>query len=45
MSEYVTNKAFDGLFLMIAEEEKAIRQNPLERSSDFISKVFGSPKR
>ncbi len=44
MSEYVTNKALDGLFLMIAEEEKAIRQNPLGRSSDYIRKVFGSLK-
>lgn len=42
MSEYVTNKALDGLFLMIAEEEKAIRSNPLGRSSDYIRKVFGS---
>lgn len=42
MTEYVTNKALDGLFLMIAEEEKAIRQNPLGRSSEYIRKVFGS---
>lgn len=42
MSEYVTNKALNGLFLMIAEEEKAIRSNPLGRSSDYIRKVFGS---
>lgn len=44
MSEYVTNKALDGLFLMIAEEEKAIRQNPLGRSSEYVRKVFGSLK-
>ncbi len=44
MSEYVTNKALDGLFLMIAEEEKAIRANPIGRSSDYIRKVFGSLK-
>lgn len=44
MSEYVTNKALDGLFLMIAEEEKAIRQNPLGRSSQYVRKVFGSLK-
>ncbi len=42
MSEYVTSKALDGLFLMIAEEEKAIRQDPLGRSSEYVRKVFGS---
>ncbi len=42
MSEYVTGKALDGLFLMIAEEEKAIRQDPLGRSSEYVRKVFGS---
>jgi len=42
MSEYVTVKALDGLFLMIAEEEKAIRQDPLGRSSEYVRKVFGS---
>ena len=44
MSEYVTNKALDGLFLMIAEEEKAIRSDPLGRSSEYVRKVFGSLK-
>jgi len=44
MAEYVTNKALDGLFLMIAEEEKAIRQNPVGRSSEYVRKVFGSLK-
>ena len=42
MAEYVTAKALDGLFLMIAEEEKAIRQDPLGRSSEYVRKVFGS---
>ena len=42
MSEYVTGKALDGLFLMIAEEEKAIRRDPLGRSSEYVRKVFGS---
>lgn len=45
MSEYVTNKALDGLFLMIAEEEKAIRRDPLGRSSEYVRKVFGSLKK
>ncbi|MBC3870472.1 DUF4197 domain-containing protein [Undibacterium oligocarboniphilum] len=37
---YVTQKALDGLFLMIAEEEKSIRQDPLGSGSKTISKVF-----
>ena len=37
---YVTQKALDGLYLMIAEEEKAIRQDPLGAGSKAISKVF-----
>ena len=42
VQEYVTAKALDGLFLMIADEEKAIRQNPMERTGYWIKKVFGS---
>ncbi|MBI5752340.1 MAG: DUF4197 domain-containing protein [Hydrogenophilales bacterium] len=42
MSEYVTGKALDGLFFMIAEEEKAIRRDPLGRSSEYVRKVFGN---
>jgi hypothetical protein len=39
---YVTEKTLDGLFLMVAEEEKRIRENPLARSTDLLKKVFGS---
>lgn len=39
---YVTRKATDGLFKMVAEEEKRIRQNPLARSTDVLKKVFGA---
>ncbi len=39
---YVTEKTLDGLFLMVAEEEKRIRQDPLARSSELLKKVFGS---
>jgi len=39
---YVTGKTLDGLFLMIAEEEKKIRENPLARSTDLLKKVFGA---
>jgi hypothetical protein len=42
LDEYVTNKAMDGLFLMVAAEEKKIRENPLERSTDLLKKVFSS---
>lgn len=38
---YVTQRALDGLYLMIAEEEKAIRQDPIGTGSAIISKVFG----
>lgn len=39
---YVTDKTLDGLFLMIAKEEKRIRENPLGYSSDLLQKVFGA---
>lgn len=42
LNNYVTQKALDGLFLMIAEEEKKIRKDPLGSASNLISKVFGA---
>lgn len=39
---YVTQKALDGLYLMIAEQEKAFRQNPLSATSDIVKRVFGA---
>lgn len=39
---YVTQKSLDGLFKMVAEEEKAIRANPVARTTDLLKKVFGS---
>ena len=41
---YVTDRTLDGLYLMIGEEEKAIRSNPLGYGSKIIGKVFGSLK-
>jgi len=41
---YVTRKALDGLFVMIAAEERAIRKDPLGQSSQILEKVFGSLK-
>ena len=39
---YVTQRALDGLYLMIAEQEKAFRQNPLAATSDIVKRVFGA---
>ncbi len=41
VESYVTQRALDGLFLMIGEEEKKIRENPISYGSKAISKVFG----
>jgi len=41
LDEYVTDKAIDGLFKMIAEKEAAIRKNPLEQTSSILKQVFG----
>jgi hypothetical protein len=39
---YVTKKALDGLYLMIAEQEKSFRTNPVGATSDIVKKVFGA---
>ncbi len=39
---YVTRKAMDGLFLLVAQEEQRIRTNPLARSTELLQRVFGS---
>jgi hypothetical protein len=39
---YVTNKTLDGLFKMVADEEKSIRENPMARTTDLMQKVFGA---
>lgn len=44
IEQYVTHKALDALFLMIGEEERAIRQNPVAAGSAIVSKVFGALK-
>ncbi|HCX34055.1 MAG TPA: DUF4197 domain-containing protein [Rhodocyclaceae bacterium] len=41
IERYVTGKALDGLFLIIAEEERAIRTNPLGAAGNLAKKVFG----
>jgi ribosomal protein S11 len=40
LNHYVTNKAMDGLFSMIGEEEKKIRTDPAARVTDVLEKVF-----
>ncbi len=42
LDQHVTDRALDGLFLMVAEEEKRIRQDPVARTTDLLKKVFGS---
>ncbi len=42
IESYVTQKTLDGLFLMIGEEERAIRSNPLGQASGLLKKVFGA---
>jgi hypothetical protein len=42
IEQYVTGKALDGLFFMISEEERKIRQNPVAYGSSILTKVFGA---
>lgn len=42
LEDYLTEKAMEGLFLKIADEEKQIRKNPAARVSSLLKKVFGS---
>lgn len=44
LNDYATNKAMDGLFLLIAGEEKKIREDPIARTTDLLKKVFGYNK-
>ncbi|NBA84291.1 DUF4197 family protein [Emticicia sp. CRIBPO] len=39
---YATQKAIDGLFLLVADEEAKIRENPLARTTELLRRVFGS---
>jgi hypothetical protein len=42
LDTYVAQKALDGLFVMVAEQEAKIRQNPAEAASGVVKKVFGA---
>lgn len=40
LDDYITRKAMDGLFLMMAEQEKDIRAHPLQATGDLAKKIF-----
>ena len=42
LTEYVLEKAIDGVFLYLGREEAAIRENPAKRTTELLQKVFGS---
>jgi hypothetical protein len=42
LGQYVTARAIDGLFVMIAKEELKIRKDPMARTSELLKKVFGN---
>jgi hypothetical protein len=42
LDRYVTDETLDGLFVKLAAEEKAIRENPAARTTDILKTVFGS---
>jgi hypothetical protein len=42
LDDYITRKALDGLFLMMAEQEKEIRAHPLQAVGDMAKKVFSA---
>ena len=44
LDQYVTDKALDGLFVMLAQEEAKIRTDPAARVTDILKKVFGSQR-
>lgn len=44
LDAYATDKAIEGLFVMVAKEEKNIRENPGARTSDLLKKVFNAQK-
>lgn len=44
IEQYVTGKALDGLYLMIGEEERKIRRDPIGSGSAILQRVFGSLK-
>ena len=44
IENYVTQKTLDGIFLIMAEEEHAIRNDPVGQGNTLLQKVFGFTK-
>jgi hypothetical protein len=44
LNDYVVNKTMDGIFLYLAEQEAAIRKDPVARTTDLLKKVFGATR-
>ncbi|MFO8004092.1 DUF4197 domain-containing protein [Thioalkalivibrio sp.] len=42
LNEYVTNETLDGVFTLLAQEEKKIRQDPAARTTELLREVFGN---
>jgi hypothetical protein len=42
LEDYITSRALDGLFLMVAEKEKEIRANPMQATGDLAKKIFAA---
>ena len=42
LDDYATDRAIDGLFVLVAREEANIRANPVARTTELLQKVFGS---
>ena len=42
LDDYATDRAIEGLFLMIAREEKNLRENPVARTTEILKRVFGA---
>ncbi|HRX00648.1 MAG TPA: DUF4197 domain-containing protein [Cyclobacteriaceae bacterium] len=42
LNDYATDKAIEGLFVMVAREEREIRENPVARTTDLLKRVFGA---
>ena len=44
IQQYVTRKSLDGLYLVIGDEERKLRQNPVASGNALLQKVFGALK-
>jgi hypothetical protein len=45
IEDYVTRKALDGLYVVMAEEEKSIRANPVKAGTDLLKRIFGAMRK